>query len=333
MSKTVFLLSILLVLLGGATSFASTDDFNPIVIYQGDIQANSFNLTIHEGVARFVSQTGVNCEERVVGNDDSDFMGYLERVCQSGYNPVFLLYGNHIKQLTTFIRKYPDIRFIALGTVRDAPNMFSLDFAEHEGSFLAGALAAMVSKSRVIAFVSVSDLPLMRRFACGYEQGARYVDPEIKVLTGFIGTYPNAWFDSEATSRMANAFMDQGADIVYQAAGAAGLAVLEAAAKRGRLGVGVDRNQNGLFPGHVLTSMVKRSDQVVFAALVHAYRGVWRDNIKIFGLAQDAVGLVFDENNASLVSPAMRERVEAIKGDIVLGRITVHDYVSDNRCP
>lgn len=330
-SVVVSVFSLICLLAGSAATGA--DAFKPIVIYQGDIQQNSFNATIHEGVVRFFDKTGIRCEERVVGNLDPEYLAALDEVAKAGYDPIFLIYGNHILQLTDFIRQYPNTRFVALGTVKDAPNLFSLDFAEHEGSFLAGALAAMASRTKTIAFVSVSDVPLMRRFSCGYEQGAKYVDPAIKVLVGFIGSYKDAWFDGAATARMANAFMDQGADVIYQAAGAAGPAVLEAAARRGRLAIGVDRNQNGLYPGFVLTSMLKRTDQVIYAALVHAQRGVWRDNIKQFGLAQDAVGLVFDANNAALVSADMRRRIEEIKSRIMLGEITVYDYVQDNRCP
>jgi len=315
-----------------AAQAASPGEFRPILIYQGDIMANTFNLTIHEGVQRFVAKYGTPCEELVVGNEDGDFMNALEKTAQEGYDPIFLIYGNHVKGLASFIRRYPNTRFIALGTSLDASNLFSLDFAEHEGSFLAGALAAMVSKTKTIGFISVSDLPLMRRFSCGYEQGARYVDPDVKVLVGFIGSYKNAWFDNAATAKMANAFMDEGADVIYQAAGGAGMGVLDACARRGKLAIGVDRNQNGVHPGFVLTSMLKKTDQVIFAALTHAKRGIWRDNVKSFGVAQDAVGLAFDENNAAIVPEEVRKRIEDLKSKIILGKIEVHDYVEDNAC-
>ncbi|MFW5489955.1 MAG: BMP family ABC transporter substrate-binding protein [Desulfovibrio sp.] len=334
MLRTLLLASLLACVLATTLPLpAHAEIFRPVVIYQGDIQANSFNLTVHEGVALFARKTGIPCKEILTSNAMDIYMQCVQKVCAQGYSPVFLLYGNHVKDLLPFIRQYPKTRFVVMGTVKDEPNMFSLNFAEHEGSFLAGALAAMASKSGTIGFISVSDLPLMRRFACGFRQGAKYVDPKIDVLTGFTGSYKDAWFDGNATAAMADKFMDQGADVIYQAAGGAGPAVLEAAAKRGKLGIGVDRNQNGLFPGHVLTSMLKRTDQVVYAALMQARRGIWRDNIKYFGVTQDAVGLAFDENNAPLVSPEMRKRIAAIKSKIAMGEIRVHDYVTDNTCP
>ena len=324
------LLSLGLWLFSGAP--AAADGFKPVILYQGDYHKNSFIQSVHEGAKAFESKTGLACKEIETGLEMIDYSSRLEAVCKEGYNPVFLLYANHLANVSDIIHRYPATRFVAFGKLIDAPNVFSLDFAEEEGSFLAGALAAMVSKSKVIAFVSVSDLPLMRRFSCGYEQGARFVDPGVKVLVGFIGTYPGSWFDGSAAAKLANGFMDQGADVVYQAAGGAGPAVLEAATKRGLLGIGVDVNQNGLYPGHVLTSMLKRSDKVIYAALVEAQRGIWRDNVKRFGLAQGAIGLAFDENNSALVTDKQRARIDALVTGILSGQIRVHDYVSDNSC-
>ncbi|MFV0346953.1 MAG: BMP family ABC transporter substrate-binding protein [Halodesulfovibrio sp.] len=308
------------------------DIFKPVVIYQGDIDKSSYNFTIHSGVKNFSALTGVSVKEIVVDMEMKNYIEVLDDVCRNGYSPVVLIYADHLKNLRGFVQKYSGIRFLAFGTILDEPNIFSLDLAEHEGSFLAGALAAMTSKSQVIAFLSISDIPLMRRFGCGYEQGAKYINPDIKVLYGFVGRYPGAWFDGPAASKVADRMMDEGADVVYQAAGGAGVAVLEAVAKRGKLGIGVDHNQNGLFPGFVLSSMYKRIDRVIYAALVHAKKGIWRDNIKYFGVAQDAVGLSFDEHNSSLVTNATRERLEELRSKIVLGEIKVHDFVLDNKC-
>ncbi|SDL39438.1 basic membrane protein A [Maridesulfovibrio ferrireducens] len=311
---------------------AYADNFKPVVIYQGSIENNSFNVSIHEGVKRFSEKTGLNCTEVVSGVAAEDYYRSVKEHVDGGYSPVFLPYGNQFNNLVDFVRNYPGTRFIVLDTVYDEPNMFSFVLAEHEGSFLAGALAAMASKSKKIGFVSVADIPFLLRFWCGYVQGAKYIDPQITVLKGFIGSYKGSWFDGNATSALANGMMDKGADVIYQVAGGAGPAVLEAVAARGKLGIGVDVNQNSLYPGSVLTSMIKRTDKIVFAALMLAKRGVWRDNFKRLGLEQGAVGIVFDENNKSLVTPEMRARIEVIKKDIVLGSISVHEYTKDLKC-
>ncbi len=307
--------------------------FKPIVIYQGDVRANAYNQAIHQGVTRFVEKTGDPCVEREAGGGAAGYKAALEQAASEGYNPVVVIYGDNIGDDLPFIRSHPQTRFIAFGARIDEPNITALDFAEHEGAFLAGALAAMVSKSKVIGFIAVNGQPLFRRFACGYEQGARYADPEIRVLTGFLGDYQNAWFDKTGAANLADALMDQGADVIFQAAGGAGLGVLDACAARGRLAIGVDVNQNGAHPGNVLTSMIKKTDLVVYAALMQAKRDIWRDNMKTFGLAQDAVGLVFDENNASLVTEDMIKRLDALRCGVIVGKIKVRDYVKENACP
>lgn len=312
---------------------AHADEFKPVVIYQGSIELNSFNVAIHKGVQRFEKKTNFECSEVVVGLNMDDYAKSVKKYADLGYSPIFMLYGNHFPDLVKFTRRYPATRFIVLDTVRDEPNIFSFVLAEHEGSFLAGALAAMVSKTKKIGFVSVIDTSFQRRFLCGYIQGANYIDPEIEVLEGFSGGGLGAWFNGTATAAIANSMMDDGVDIIFQAAGGAGPAVLKAVAERGMLGIGVDINQNGLYPGSVLTSMVKHTDKAIFAALMLAQRGIWRDNYKRLGLAQDAVGIVFDEHNKALITPRMRRHIEKLRNDIVFGKIKVHDYTVDRKCP
>ncbi|SEA49413.1 basic membrane protein A [Desulfuromusa kysingii] len=311
----------------------SADNFNPVVIYQGSIEDNPFNASAHKGVALFTQKTGLNCTETVADFGMDNYLNQVKKYADDGYSPIIALYGSHFPNLVQFVRNYSATRFILLDAVYDEPNMFSFVIAEHEGSFLAGALAAMASKSKIIGFVSVNDIPHMRRFWCGYVQGAKYVDPQITVLEGFTGIYDGAWFDGKATATIANDMMDKGADVIFQAAGGAGPAVLAAVAARGKLGIGVDVNQNGLYPGHVLTSLLKRTDKTLYAALMLAKRGIWRDNFKRLGLEQDVVGLAFDEHNESLITLEMRARIEVIKKDIILGLISIHDYSDDLKCP
>lgn len=312
---------------------AVADEFKPVLIYQGNIEQNSFSVAIHKGVERFMKNTGEHCTEVVVGLTLKEYVDEVTKFADQGYSPIFLLYGNHFPDLVSFARKYPATRFILLDTVRDEPNIYSFVLADHEGSFLAGALAAMVSKSGKIGFVSVVDTSFQRRFLCGYKQGAQYINPDIIVYDGFTGRYPGSWFDGNATAGFANEFMDKGADVIFQAAGGAGPAVLKACADRGRLGIGVDVNQNGLYPGSVLTSMVKHTDKAIYAALMLAKRGIWRDNYKRLGLEQEAVGIVFDEHNAGLVTPEMRNRIDKIHKKIVFGEISVHEFTDSQSCP
>lgn len=308
------------------------EKFNPVLIYQGPIEDNSFSVSIHKGVEKFKKRTGADCTEVEVGLKFKEYLDTITEYADKGYSPIFILYGNHFPDMVSFVRKYPATRFIVLDTVRDQPNVYSFVLADHEGSFLAGALAAMASKAGKIGFVSVVETPFQRRFECGYAQGAKFINSDIEVFNAYTGDAVGGWFDGKATARLANKMMDQGVDVIFQAAGGAGPAVLEACAARGKLGIGVDINQNGLYPGSVLTSMVKRMDKAIFAALMLAKRNIWRDNYKRLGLEQEAVELVFDGNNRELVTPEMRNRIEDIRKKIVLGEIVVNENFEAKNC-
>jgi len=229
--------------------------------------------------------------------------------------------------------EFPQVRFVIIDSVVDAPNVQSIVFREEQGSFLAGMIAALKSTTGRIGFVGGMDVPLIRKFACGYVQGARAANPRIEVLQNMTGSTPSAWNDPVRGAELTRSQIERGADVVFHAAGATGNGVLQAASDAGKFGIGVDSNQNMLHPGHVLTSMVKQLDVATRATLVAARDGTWKPGTQVLGLAEDGVGLAFDSNNAGLVTPEMRARIDAAKAEIVAGRISVHDYMSNNSCP
>ena len=217
--------------------------------------------------------------------------------------------------------------------VVDLPNVQSIIFKEHEGSFLVGVLAAMKSETAAVGFVGGMDIPLIHKFACGYVQGVKHVNPGVVVYQKMTGTTPAAWNDPARGAQLAKAMYDSGADIVYAAAGGTGLGVLQAAADNKKLSIGVDSNQNHLQPGSVLTSMLKRVDVAAYEVFKTGYDGSWKPGFKILGLAEDGVGWSLDEHNAKLVTSAMKNKVEQVRKDIIAGNIKVHDYMSNNKCP
>jgi basic membrane protein A and related proteins len=147
------------------------------------------------------------------------------------------------------------------------------------------------------------------------------------------GTTGAAWNDPVKGGELAKSQIDRGADVVYHAAGGTGVGVLQAAADAGKLGIGVDSNQNYMHPGHVLTSMLKRVDNAVYDAMMDVNGGEWESGVQVMGLAEDGVGYAVDENNQALITPEMQEAVEAAKAKIISGEITVHDYMADDSCP
>jgi len=225
-------------------------------------------------------------------------------------------------------RDFPNTRFAIVDMVVNLPNVQSFIYREHEGAFLVGLLGALASKTGTLGFVGGQDIPLVRKVLCGYEQGARYGNANVKLVSAMTGTTNAAWTDPARGAELTRTQAAQGADVVFAAAGTTGLGVLQAAKDLNILGIGVDSNQNGLHPGHILTSMLKRTD----VAVAQAFRGV-QPGVTALGLKEGGLDLAFDDNNAKLVTPEMRRRVDAAKADIVAGRIKVIDYTAASSCP
>jgi basic membrane protein A len=222
---------------------------------------------------------------------------------------------------------------VIIDSVVDLPNVQSIVFKEHEGSYLVGVLAALASKSGKVGFVGGMDIPLISRFQCGYAQGAKAANPDVEVLANMTGTTPAAWNDPTRGAELAKGQFDRGVDVVFAAAGGTGTGVYQAAKDAGKLAIGVDSNQNHLQPGTMLTSMLKRVDVAVYESAKTAKEGTWKPGVTVLGLAEGGVDWALDEHNKSLITDDMKAKVEAAKADIISGKVQVHDYMSDNSCP
>ena len=221
---------------------------------------------------------------------------------------------------------YPEIKFVAVDVCwleDQAGNIYQACYKEHEGSFLVGMIAAMASKTGVVGFVGGMDIPLIRKFQGGYDQGARYVNPDIRVIGNMTGTTVEAWNNPTKGAELAKAQIDKGADVVYQAAGGTGIGVLQAAADAGVFGIGVDSNQNWMHPGNMLTSMLKRLDLTIFEQAEKTAAGTFESGIHILGLAEGMVGYATEDGQ---VTAEMEVAVEAAAKGIVDGSIPVEDW-------
>ena len=255
----------------------------------------------------------------------------LRRFAEAGSNPIVMAgfaFGNALGEVAA---DYPDTSFVIIDMVVDAPNVRSVVFSEHEGSYLAGMMAAQASDSGVVGFIGGMDIPLIRRFGCGYAQGVKAVNPDATIIANMTGTTPSAWNDPVKGSELTKSQISQGADVVYAAAGGTGIGVLQAAADEGILSIGVDKNQNHLHPGKVLTSMVKRVDNAVYAAFTDG-PGL-TTGFNVMGLNNGGVSVSVDEHNASLADYRMLGVTYTAAADIIDGKTLVHDYMSDETCP
>ena len=304
---------------------------DPAIIFDlGGKFDKSFNEAAFNGATRWAEETG-NSFAEVELQSDAQREQALRRFAEAGSNPIVMAgfaFGNALGEVAA---DYPDTSFVIIDMVVDAPNVRSVVFNEHEGSYLVGYMAAQTSKTNTVGFIGGMDIPLIRKFACGYAQGAKAANPDTKVISNMTGTTGAAWNDPVKGGELTRAQISQGADVVYAAAGGTGLGVLQTAADEGILSIGVDSNQNYLHPGKVLTSMLKRVDNAVYQAMIDG-PGL-ETGFQVMGLANEGVGYAMDENNADLVSAEMQATVDAVAEKIVAGEITVHDYMSDETCP
>ncbi len=312
---------------------AQAMDSKPAVIYDaGGKNDKSFNEAAFTGAEKFKAETGIEYREFEIQNDAQREQA-MRRFAEDGNEPIVAIGFLHAAALEKVAKEYPDVKFAIVDMVVDLPNVRSIVFNEHEGSYLVGVMAAKASETGKVGFVGGMDIPLIRKFACGYKGGVKSVSADAEVFENMTGTTPEAWSDPVKGSELANSQFDRGADVVYHAAGGTGVGVLQAAADAGKLGIGVDSNQNGLHPGSVLTSMLKRVDVAVHNAFMDVKNGEWTPGINVLGLKEGGVGYAMDDNNASLVSEEMLTAVKGAEEDIVSGKVVVHDYMSDSACP
>lgn len=306
---------------------------DPAIIYDmGGKFDKSFNEAAFNGATKWAEETGGSFDDFEMQNEAQREQA-LRRFAARGSNPIVVTGFAFADAVSNVAKEFPETNFAIIDMVVDLPNVRSVVFNEHEGSYLVGMMAAMASKSGTVGFVGGMDIPLISKFACGYVQGAKAANADINVIQNMTGTTPSAWNDPVKGGELTRAQIDQGADVVYHAAGGTGRGVLQAAADAGILGIGVDSNQNHLFPGSVLTSMLKRVDVAVYNAFTDGTSGEFATGFNVLGLKEGGVGYALDDNNASLVSSEMADAVNMAAEKIKSGELSVHDYMSDSACP
>ena len=318
-------------IVAGGTAVAA-EEVAPGLLYNlGGKFDKSFNEAAYNGAESFKAKTGIDYIE-FDPTAEAQREQALRNMARRGANIIVAVSFAQTSAVETVAAEYPDVKFTLIDGVVEAPNVQSIVFKEHEGSYLVGLLAGLASKTGKVGFIGGMDIPLIRKFACGYEQGAKHANPDVEVFVNMTGNTPAAWNDPTKGGELAQSQFDRGADVVFAAAGGTGVGVYQAAVDAGKLAIGVDSNQNHLHPGSMLTSMVKRVDVAVEEAYNSAMNGTWQPGIKVLGLSDQGVGWALDENNRDLVSQDMEAAVEAAKAQIVAGDIAVADYMATSSC-
>ena len=299
----------------------------PAVIFDmGGKFDKSFNQAGYNGAEKWKKETGKSYLEFEIANPAQREQAQ-RRMAERGADPIVGIGFSQGSAAEKVAKDFPKQKFVVIDAVVNLPNVQSIVFKEQEGSFLVGLMAAMASKTGKVGFVGGMDIPLIRKFSCGFEQGARYANPKAEVTINMTGTTPQAWNDPARGAELARSQFASGVDVVFAAAGGTGIGVYQAAKDAGKLAIGVDSNQNQLHPGTMLTSMVKHVDVAVY----NAFKGV-TPGLTSLGLKEGGVDVAIDENNAKLVTPAMKQKVDAARADIISGKIKVIDFTVNSAC-
>lgn len=315
-----------------ALSAVAQAPLKPAIVYdKGGKLDKSFNEAAFIGAERFKTETALEYRDFEPANE-GQFEQALRRFAREGHSPIVAVGFSQAAALQKVAAEFPEVKFTIFDVPVDLPNVQSILFREHEGAYLVGLLAGMASTTGKVGFVGGMDIPLIRRFACGYVQGVKAAKKDTEIFQNMTGSTPAAWSDPVKGGELAKSQIDRGADVVFHAAGGTGIGVLRAAADAGKLGIGVDSNQNGLQPGKVLTSMLKRVDMATYNAFKSALDGTWQPGVSVLGLKEDGVGWALDDHNRNLITPEMKAAADKARADIMSGAIKVHDYTTDQTC-
>ena len=316
------------------TAVAGSHSIKPAVVFDmGGKFDKSFNEGVWNGVKKFTEETGIEVMEFEVTNETQREQA-MRRMVDRGATIVLGVGFAQADAISKVAADNPDVQFsiIDVGWL-DAPNLRQYVFKEHEGSFLVGVAAAKASQTGKVGFVGGQDIGLISRFACGYVGGVKSILPNAEVYENMTGSTPAAWNDPARGAELTRSQIDRGADVVYHAAGGTGVGVIQAAADAGKLAIGVDSNQNGLAPGSVLTSMLKRVDVAAYETFMDAKNNAFTSGVQVLGIAEGGVDWALDDNNKSLITADIKSAIEKAKDGILSGDIVVHDFLADQNCP
>ena len=310
----------------GAVGPLTAKEFLPAIVYDfGGKFDRSFNQSASEGAEKFKRDTGIPFREFEITNA-AQREQIMAQLAKRGASIIVAVGFTQASAVEKVARQFPEVKFTIIDAVVDRPNVQSINFREQESSFLCGMAAALASKTGKIGFVGGMDIPLIRKFALGYVEGAKQVNPNIEVFENMTGTTPAAWGDPTKGAELARSQFGRGADVVFHAAGATGIGVMQAAKDAGLLSIGCDSNQDYLHPGSVLTSALKRVDVAVYKAFLDEKNGTWKSGQLVLGLAEDGVDYSYDEHNRTVLTPAMKQRLDQARADIISGKIKVSEY-------
>jgi basic membrane protein A len=312
----------------GARSEADKDKVHVGIVFDiGGKDDRSFNASAWEGVKRAAKDFPIVLRD-VEPGDPTSVEPAIRAFAERNYDLVIGVGFEQMPVVERVAKDYPNVNFVIIDGVIDLPNVASLVFKEHQGSYLVGMIAAMKSQTGTIGFIGGMDIPLIHKFETGYEEGARAANPKITVLANYVGVTPAAWNNPGQGKELAIAQIGKGADVIFTAAGNSGLGAFDAAEQNKKFVIGVDSNQNWVKPGYVLTSMVKRIDNAVYQIVKDRVGNQFNPGVHVYGLENEGVGYAVDQYNEKLIPPDVIQKVEEAKQKIIGGQLQVTDAMA-----
>src|SRR5258706_1385950 len=296
-----------------------------LVLDRGGKDDKSFNSSAYQGAMEAKNKLGIYLKY-VEATDDNAYEPLMRSFAQKDFDLIIGVGFAQKEAIQKVAAQFPKKHFALVDSQVDAPNVRSLMFEEHEGAYIIGAIAALTSKTGKVGFIGGMDVPLIRRFAMGYEAGAKKIKPQVTVIENYCGVTSEAWNNPPKGKELALAQYDAGVDIIFAAAGASGLGVFDAAEDRKKFAIGVDSNQDWTKPGLILTSMLKRVDRAVYSTIEEAQTGKFTGGVKRFGLANQGIDYAVDQYNAKILTDPVKKRAGELKAEIIAGNIIVPDY-------
>jgi len=299
-----------------------------LVFDVGGLGDKSFNDAAHRGLMKAKDELAIEVQYIEPG-DGSDRESAIRQRAAKGDDLVIGVGFIFSDDITKLAKEFPNVKFACIdynlpeGVDKPPPNLVGLRFREHEASFLVGAIAGRVTKTKKLGFVGGMKIPLIRKFEVGYEKGVKQVCPDCQIFSAYAGTEPKAFADPSKGKELAIAQYGRGADIVYHASGKTGDGVFDAAKEQKKMAIGVDSDQFHVAPCCVLTSMLKKVDVAVYDTIKKVTEGKFEGGVHEFGLVDDGVGFVYDDNNKDRIPPEVVAEMKDLTQKIIDGTIKV----------
>lgn len=300
-----------------------------VVFNEGSIADKSFGESAYRGFERFKKDFDNPYRYHQVSTKAQAELAIRKLAGLSDI--VFVISYNYLTPLKNVAPEFPDTNFVIIDEILDMPNVKCLTFKEHEGAFIAGALAALYTQTDKIGFIGGMDVPLIRKFEYAYIEGAKHIKPQIKIFKNTVGSTDFAWRDPARGNELAQSQIDRGADVIFAAAGGTGIGVYQAAADHGVYAIGVDSNQNYIQPGHMLTSIIKSLDTIIYNILVETRNDKFKATTTKLGLLEGGIDYTIDQYNQPLLSKEEKMILNSAKENIMNAKIYVPNYIEINK--